>query len=145
MTVLDAYAVIAYLKAEPAASEVRPLLDRSDAHLTAIGVAEVLDHLVRLAGANEEDASLDLAQLRLIDGIVVDSELGVASGRLRARHYHRSRCAVTMADCVAAEAARRTKQTLATSDPHLLEMCHNEGIAMIVLSGSDGSKWTPLT
>lgn len=143
MTVLDAYAVIAFLRAEPAASEVRPLLDSGDAHLTAIGVAEVLDHLVRVAGAEEEDAALDLAQLRLIDGIAVDSALGLASGRLRARHYRRSRCAVSMADCVAAEAARRTGQAVATSDPHLLAVCHSEGIAMIVLSGSDGTRWAP--
>ena len=145
MTVLDAYAVIAYLRAEPAASEVRPLLDGGEATLTAIGVAEVLDHLVRLAGADEEDAALDLAQGRLIDGIVVDSELGLGAGRLRARHNHRSRCQVRMADCIAAEAARQTGQALTTSDPHLLGLCHKEGIATIVLTGSDGTKWAPPT
>jgi predicted nucleic acid-binding protein len=143
LTVLDAYAVIAYMRAEPAAGEIRPLLGGGDATLTAVGVAEVLDHLVRLVGADEEDAALDLAQLQLIDAIVVDSEIGLGAGRLRARHYHRSRCAVSMADCVAAEAARRTGHALATSDPHLLDLCHKEGIAMIVLSGSDGTKWTP--
>jgi predicted nucleic acid-binding protein len=103
----------------------------------------VLDHLVRLAGADEEDAALDLAQLRLIDGIVVDSELGLGAGRLRARHYHRSRCQVSMADCIAAEAARRTGQALTTSDPHLLDLCHKEDIATIVLTGSGGTKWAP--
>ena len=142
MTVLDAYAVIAYLRAEPAASEVRPLLDGGEATLTAIGVAEVLDHLVRLAGADEEDVALDLAQLRLIDGTVVDSELGLGAGRLRAHHYNRSRCQVSMADCIAAEAARQTGQPLATSDPHLLDLCRQEGIATIVLTRSDGTKWT---
>ena len=143
MTVLDAYAVIAYLRAEPAAGEVRPLLGGGDAFLTAVGVAEVLDHLVRLVGADEEDAALDLAQLRLTDAIVVDSELGLGAGRLRACHYQRSRCPVSMADCIAAESARRTDQALATSDPHLLDLCHKEGIAVIVLAGSDGTKWTP--
>ena len=104
VTLLDAYAVIAYLRGEPAASEVRSLLHR-DASLTAVGVAEVLDHLIRLAGADEEDAVLDLAQLGLLEGIAVDPDLGLASGRLRARRYHRTRCAVSMADCIAAEAA----------------------------------------
>jgi PIN domain nuclease of toxin-antitoxin system len=143
LTVLDAYTVIAYLRAEPAAGEVRPLLDSGDASLTAVGLAEVLDHLVRLAEADEEDAALDLAQLGLLEGIVVDSELGLGAGRLRARHYHRSRCPVSMADCIAAEAARRTGQVVATSDPHLLDLCHKEGVATIVLPGSDGTKWTP--
>lgn len=141
MTILDAYAVIAYLKAEPAAPEVRPLLDRGEASLTAVGVAEVLDHLVRVAGADEEDAALDLAQLGLLDGVVVDSDLGLAAGRLRARRYHRSRCAVSMADCIAAEVARREVTGLATSDPHLLDLCRIEGVSAIVLTASDGTRW----
>ncbi len=143
MTILDAYAVIAYLKAEPAAPEVRLLLDRAEANMTAVGVAEVLDHLVRLAGADEEDAALDLAQLGLLDGVVVDSDLGLAAGRLRARRYHRGRCAVSMADCIAAEAARREATGLATSDPHLLDLCRVEGISAIVLTMSDGTRWAP--
>lgn len=141
MTVLDAYAVIAYLRSEPAAAEVRPLLDSGEATLTSVGVAEVLDHLVRLAGADEEDAALDLAQLGLLDGVVVDSDLGVAAGRLRARRYHRTRCAVSMADCIAAEAARQAGTSIATSDPHLLELCSIEGITAIVLTASDGTRW----
>ena len=141
MTVLDAYAVIAYLRREPATPEVRPLLDAGDALLTAVGVAEVLDHLVRLGSADEEEATLDLAQLGLLDGIVVDSILGASAGRLRARRYHRTRCAVSMADCIAAHAARDRAESLATSDPHLLDLCHAEGIATVVLPGSDGSRW----
>jgi predicted nucleic acid-binding protein len=143
LTVLDAYAVIAYLRAEPAAAEVRTLLEGSDVTLTAVGVAEVIDHLVRLAGADEEDAALDLAQLGLLDPISVGSDLGLASGRLRARYYHRTRCAVSMADCIAAEAARRATTDLATSDPHLLELCRRDSIPTVVLTGSDGTRWTP--
>ena len=141
MTVLDAYAVIAFLKAEPAAHEVRTILDRGDAALTAVGVAEVIDHLVRLTGADEEDAALDIAQLGLVDGVVVGADLGLAAGRLRARRYHRSRCAVSMADCIAAEAARQDPTGLATSDPHLLDLCHVEGIPAVVLTASDGTRW----
>ena len=143
VTVLDAYAVIAYLRAEPAAGEVRPLLNSGDATLTAVGVAEVLDHLVRLAGADEEDAALDLAELGLLEGMVVDSDLGLAAGRLRARRYHPSRCSVSMADCIAAEAARHAATSLATSDPPLLDLCRIEGISAIVLTASDGTRWAP--
>jgi PIN domain nuclease of toxin-antitoxin system len=141
--VLDAYAVIAYLRAEPAAGEVRPLLYSGDANLTAVGVAEVLDHLIRLAGADEEDAVLDLAQLGLLVGIDVDSDIGLAAGGLRARRYHRRRCAVSMADCIAAEAARLAATSLATSDPHLLELCRIEGISTIALAAADGTRWAP--
>jgi predicted nucleic acid-binding protein len=143
VTVLDAYAVIAYLRGEPAAGEVRRLLASGGAALTAVGVAEVLDHLVRLAGADEEDAALDLGQLGLLEGIVVDSDLGLAAGRLRGRRYHRSRCAVSLADCISAEAARKAATNLATSDRHLLDLCRREGIPAIVLPASDGTRWAP--
>ncbi len=145
MTVLDAYAVIAYLRDEPAADEVGPLLEAGDAMLTAVGLGEVLDHLVRLAGADEEEAALDLAQLGLLDAIAVDSAVGAAAGRLRARRYHRTRCSVSMVDCIAAEAARHRRDRLATSDPHLLDICDAEGIDAIVLPGSDGSSWARAT
>jgi predicted nucleic acid-binding protein len=86
---------------------------------------------------------LDLAQLDLLDGIVVDADLGLGAGRLRARRYHRRRCAVSMADCIAAEAARRSGAGLATSDPHLLDLCHAEGIPTTVLTASDGTRRPP--
>ena len=143
MTILDAYAVVAFLRDEPAATEVRTLLALPQVSLTTLGVAEVLDHLVRIVGTDEDEAALDLAQLGLIDGIPVDSATGIAAGRLRARHYHRTRCAVSLADCVAAEIARSLQRPLATSDPHLLDVCNAEAISVVVLAGSDGSKWAP--
>lgn len=143
MTVLDAYAVIAYLRDEHAADQVRPLLETGDGALTAVGLAEVLDHLVRLAGADEDDAVLDLAQLGLLDAIPVDAGTGSAAGRLRARHYHRIRCPISMADCIAAETARATRRPLATADPDLLDICHTEQIDIIPLPGSDGATWSP--
>jgi len=42
------------------------------------------------------------------------------------------------ADCIAAQTARSKAEPLATSDPHLLDLCHAEGIATVVLPGSDG-------
>jgi len=143
LTVLDAYAVLAFLRGEAAAVEVRPLIVTGGALLTSIGVAEAIDHLVRIVGADEEDATLDVAQLGLFDAIVVDAAIGAAAGRLRAHYYHRSRCQVSMADCIAAEAARSGSEPLATSDPDLLDVCTAENIDVVVLSASDGSKWTP--
>lgn len=144
MTILDAYAVLAFLKGEAAASEVEALVGPGAA-LTAVGVCEVIDHLVRLAGADEESATLDVAQLGLDDAVTVDGHVAAAAGRLRARRYHRTRCPVSLADCIAAEVARSTRRPLATSDPALLEVCHLEGVPTTVLPGSDGSRWNPPT
>lgn len=143
MTVLDAYAVLAFLKGEAAAAEVHLLFAGGDAVVTSVGAAEVVDHLVRIAGADEEEALLDVAQLDLRAMVPVDDVVGLAAGRLRARRYHRTACAVSMADCVAAEAARAAGRPLATSDPHLLDVCHAEGIAVHPLPASDGTRWAP--
>lgn len=142
--ILDAYAVVAFLRGEPAADEVRALLTRTPgASLTALGVAEVLDRLIRLGDVNEEEAALDLAQLSLADPEPLGVSVAAAAGMLRARRYHRTQCAVSLADCIAAEVARSNRSALATSDPHLLDMCMAEGIAIEVLPDSQGRRWTP--
>jgi PIN domain nuclease of toxin-antitoxin system len=143
VTILDAYAVIAYLRGERAAEKVRPLLTVRVAQLSAVGRAEVVDHFIRFAGVNEEDALLDLAQLGLLNARPADAAIGTAAGRLRARLYHRSRCQISRADCVAAETARADGRPLATADPDLLDACHSEGIGIIALPGSDGTTWSP--
>ena len=142
MTILDSYAVLAFLKGEAAASEVEDLIVGGGAAMTVLGVAEVLDHLIRISGVDEENASLDIAQLGLDTAIVADEAIAAAAGRLRARWYHRTSCPVSLADCVTAEAARSLRRPLATSDPPLLDVCHHENVAIAVLPGSDGSLWS---
>ena len=143
MIVLDAYAVLALLKAEPAAPGVRALLQGDDkARLTAVGLAEVVDHLVRLSGASEDGAALDLAQLGLADALAVDTGLSLRAGLLRARHYHRRDRAVSLADCVAVEAARANHAPLVSADPHLLDVCRDEDIGVIALPDSTGRTWS---
>ena len=121
---LDAYAVIAFLRDEPAAGEVAALMRSDDLSLTAVGLGEVVDHLIRLAGVDEDDVFLDLAELGLHDALPIGAQAGAEAGRLRARYYHRTRCAVSMADCIAAAIAHDRAVPLATSDLHLLDLCH---------------------
>lgn len=140
MIVLDAYAVIALLKDEPAAEEVQRLITTDDAPaLTVLGIAEVLDYLVRLAGADEEDAVLDLAQLGLAPTPSLTPDVATRAGLLRARHYHRRDRALSLADCVAAETARSLDAVLATADPALIRTCAAEGIAVIELLDGRGA------
>ena len=146
MIVLDACAVIALLKNEPAAASVEQLLKSGDtACLTVLGVAEVLDHLVRLAGATEEEARLDLATLGVEPPAMLTEEVATAAGLLRARHYHRRNCAISLADCVVLETARRAARAVATSDPHLLDVCLNEGVDGHPLADTNGRVWSPPT
>ena len=136
MVVLDSFSVIALLTGEPAAEQVRGLLD--EAQLTSTGVAEVIDRLVRVHAQSEEEVALDLAELGLLDALPVDAIDGLGAGRLRAHHYHRTSRAVSLADCVVAQVAERAGATVATADPHLLELCDEEGIPSVALPDSAG-------
>lgn len=142
MTVLDAYAVIAYLRNEPAAAEVEVLL-RDEATLTTIGVAEVIDQLVRVHMVDEDEAVADLAQLGLLDGHPLSPRTAVRAGLLRARRYHGRRAALSMADCVVAETSRELGRPVATADPHLLDVCHAESIPTVPLVDRAGRRWQP--
>jgi PIN domain nuclease of toxin-antitoxin system len=142
--VLDAYAVIAYLLGESAAAEVARLLEGDEpVTLTAVGVAEVVDRLVRIAGVDPDEVVLDLAELGLADPEPLDAANALRAGVLRARRYHRTRCEVSLADCVAAEQARASGGAVATSDPHLLDMCSAEQIGVIPLPDTSGGRWSP--
>ncbi|MCY4614858.1 MAG: PIN domain-containing protein [Chloroflexi bacterium] len=141
MIILDAYAVLAFLQSEPARPPVEELLGGDEElALTVLGIAEVVDRLVRRAGIDRDQASLDVAQLGLA-APPLDPPLAVRAGLLRARHYHRRTRAISLADCVAAETARRLDASLATSDPALLATCDDEGIAFISLPDSTGATW----
>jgi predicted nucleic acid-binding protein len=142
--VLDSFAVLALFRDEPAAPLVQHLVEsEEDVALTALGVSEVLDHLVRILGAEEDEAVLDLAQLGLTPPTSVDLGVATQAGLLRARHYHRKSRAVSLADCVAAVSAQVTSAQLASADPHLLDMCQEEGIAVVALPDSTGHTWSP--
>ena len=139
MIILDAYAVLALLKDEHAALEVQELIEGDEeSALTLLGIAEVLDRLVRGADIDEGQAWLDLEQLGLAASPALDAQLAARAGLLRARHYDRRTRAISLADCVAAETARRLEASLATADLPLLETCEAEGIAVIALPDSQG-------
>ncbi|HEY0816398.1 MAG TPA: PIN domain-containing protein [Pseudonocardia sp.] len=137
MTVLDAYAVIAYLRGEPAAEEVAELL-RAGSTLATANAAEVIDQMVRVWERPADDVEGDLAVLSATGLRVcpLDTELAVEAGRLRAVHYHRATCAVSMADCVAAVTALRLDEPLATADPALAAVVRAEAGRVVGLADS---------
>lgn len=128
MIALDAYAALAYLRDERAAEEVGELLG-DPTMLDAVNAAEVVDQLVRVYGREPDDVHADLVMLAHtgMELAAVSAEVGVLAGRLRARHYHRGRSAVSLADCVAAAAALSTECALATADPALASLVRAEG------------------
>jgi len=141
VTVLDAYAVIAYLRDEPSADEVAELL-HGPTVLTSVNAAEVCDQMVRVFGADPDALEADLALLSHagMTVLAVSYELGMEAGRIRARHYRRDRAAISLADCVAASAALAARQPLATADPALASVLRAEGGHVHPLPDSKGNR-----
>lgn len=141
--VLDAYALEAYLALEPAAPIVRDLiLSGQQVLITGINLAEVIDRMIRVNGANREQLENDLIGLGLtVSG--VDATMAFDAAALRAIHYHRTRRAVSLADCCAAALSLDRDAPLATSDPALLDLLHAEGGRYVALPDSAGDVWVP--
>lgn len=141
MTVLDAYAVLAYLRGERCADDVAELL-RTPSVLTSANAAEVLDQLVRVYHRDADDVHADIALLANAGMHVapLSADQGLLAGRLRARHYHREHCAVSLADCIAAATALSEQRPLATSDPALAAVVRSEGGTVHPLADSSGVK-----
>lgn len=141
MIVLDAYAVIAYLLDEPAATEVTEILRGSTA-LPAVNVAEVIDQLVRVWRRDRDEVEVALAMMARagMEVAVADEAIAVEAGRLRAAHYNKRECSISMADCFAAATALLSGAALATSDPHLASVVRAENGQVHILPDSRGHR-----
>jgi predicted nucleic acid-binding protein len=139
-TLIDASALIALLGAEPAAREVQEMLNRGAA-MTTLNLAEAIDRLKRRY-------DLEIERTRpVIEGLLSKSltllPLGPAqawrAGEIRAAHYHRSRCPISLADAVLVASAPAGGR-IASSDGPLLTVAASEGIATAVLPDSKGRR-----
>ncbi len=137
---LDAYAVIAALLGERARVEVQPLIE--SAAICAPNLAEVLDVCVRAHGNDEPTVRERLGWLITggLDVVPLDSGLALAAGSLRARHYHRQRCAISLGDCCALALAKHRGWSLATADPDLARTARCESVDVVALPDSRGKR-----
>lgn len=137
MTVLDAQAIIAALRGEPAMARVGELLHGSDGPpmLPAVGLAEVTDVLVRTGPSRVEacDEAIDLLRAGGLEIVPVDDRIGRLAGILRSRHWDRDTRPVSMADCVALATAMVASVPLATADAALIAAADDEGHPVIAL------------
>lgn len=143
VAVVDASALVAGFKDEPARQEVESILARPDARISASNLLEVYDRLMRLHNEARESVDDRFATLHRVRGLTVvplDEQIASRAGELRAIHYHRSRRAVSQADCVAAATAEALGDALATTDPKLAAMARDEGIDVIGLPDSSGNR-----
>lgn len=139
MRLFDAAPVIALVAAEPGESAVAALLAEGDAAIPAPNLAEVIDSLSRHQRLSESALRAVLNPLFEASLTVRDTgaEQAWRAGLLRARHYHRSRRALSVLDCTLLACAGRD-DTIVTSDRALVAAARDEGIAVEPIPDSRG-------
>ncbi len=142
MILLDSYALIALARDEHAAAEVDTLLrDASGAAMTSVNLFEVVDYLVRRAGWPEEEVRTGLSHL-LGEGLTVlpvTAQIAWRGASLRAGHYAKNTCEVSLADCVLLASAS-VGDVVATADPSIALVARAEGIELTPLRDSRGHR-----
>ncbi len=136
MTLLDAYALIAFLIGGPAAAQVRSLLRDGATAVATANLVEVLDVCERV---HELPIKRTMEILDpLFDGplVAISLEFPVArrAAEIRARHYQRSSRPISLADAVLIATARQNDQ-IATADPDVLAVASAENLKTVALPG----------
>ncbi len=137
MTWLDANALIAVVRGEPAMEQVIAILREGSAAMTATNLAEVFDSAARRAQISP--ARIAEVIEPLLEGplkpIPVDVELARRAAEMRSAHYHRKRQPLSLADAILL-AAPGPGDRIATSDSDVLAVATELGIETIQLPPS---------
>jgi PIN domain nuclease of toxin-antitoxin system len=136
VTLVDAYALVAFLIGGPAAAQVRAILREGDAAIATVNLAEALDVSQRVRGLPISRA-LELLD-PLFDGLVtvrlLDLPVACRAADLRARHYHRATRPISLADAVLLASAGSADR-IATADPDVLAVARAEHLGSFALPG----------
>lgn len=116
MYVLDAFALMAYLKGEPSAQRVRDLLSDAEnrkcqVYLSIINLGEVLYNLERNNGLNKAHEALTIIQSLPLEILPADNQTVFAAAHVKATHP------VSYADAFAIIAAQGLNGVVLTGDP----------------------------
>ncbi len=117
--VLDASAVIAFLRGEPGAGVVENYfeVDKPNIYMHALNLCEIYYDFVRAAGeTSAESAIRDIIRLGVHERNDMDSDFWRAVGKLKADHKR-----VSLADCCALARTTRLGAVLLSADRHELE------------------------
>jgi predicted nucleic acid-binding protein len=134
VTLLDAYALVAFLVGGPAAPQVRGLLREGGTSVATANLAEALDVCARTYELPIERTMAILEPL--LDGTLGSVPLDLATAQraasIRARHYHRASRPISLADAILIASAGPGDR-IATADPDVLAVAQVEHIATVPL------------
>jgi PIN domain nuclease of toxin-antitoxin system len=134
LTLLDAYALIAFLVGGPARAEVRGILREGGVAVASANLAETLDVSQRVHGLSIARA-MEVLEPLLEDTLAVialDATTARAAAELRASYYHRSDRPISLADAVLLASAKPDWR-IATADPDVLAVASSEQLETIAL------------
>jgi PIN domain nuclease of toxin-antitoxin system len=136
VTLLDAYALIAFLVGGPATEQVRAILREGDAAVATANLAEALDVSQRVYRVPIPRAIEVLEPLLAgpLTAVPLDSMVARRAAEIRARHYHRSSRPISLADAVLVGSAEPDDR-IATADPHVLAVTRAENLESVALPG----------
>lgn len=137
--ILDASALIAFLRQEPAADTVEQLLNGGKTAMVSLNLAESVEILMRIDSiprAKLEEIVVPLIS-KAVAMIDLDSELSWQAAELRATHYHRRDLPISLADCSLLAAASKD-DTIVTSDLPILRLAGRLGVQAQQLPDSSG-------
>jgi len=140
VTFLDAYALVALVADEPAAGEVETILRGGEARVVIVNLAEAVD-IRRVHGLRADEIRRAIEPLLLGDALsaaVSDEPHAWLAAELRAKHKRTS--ALSMADCFLLAHALIDSGAIATSDPAIAAVARAEGIELVPLPDSSGSR-----
>ena len=138
MTLLDAYALIAFMIGGPATQQVRAILREGDAAVATANLVEVLDVSERVFGIPIARA-VDILE-PLLEGplaaVALDSNVARRAAEIRAKHYHRTSRPISLADAVLLASAKPGDR-IATADADVLAVAGAENVGAVVLPTQD--------
>lgn len=119
--VLDTFALMAYVRAEPGGAAVATLVERAEAgqltlHMSAVNVAEVFYSTWRRAGQRVAQRVIDDLPVLGVSIHAADLALSLKAGALKAQYP------IALGDCYAAALAQHLDATLVTGDPELRQV-----------------------
>jgi len=135
VTILDAYALVAFLAGRPAGIHVRGLL-REGAGVPTANLAEAYEVSERRYGVPIARSADVLEPLfdEVLRTVPLDRIITRRAGEMRAKHYHRAKRPISLADAILIASASAA-DTIATADPDVLAIAALEGIPTIELPG----------
>jgi predicted nucleic acid-binding protein len=142
MAIFDAAPLVAVLLGETGGLASGRMLSDTDAGhaVCALNAAEIVDRVSRGSGepAATVAAGMELWFEAALRCVPLDWSRARRAAELRARHYHRTRSPVTLADCGAIALAEELGMELVTSDGAMIRVARAIGVDVLPVPDSSG-------